>query len=288
MFRIKISGNFFLILRDSDQSEHIRHPRSDARYLMFNETDVNPLFRFEGIVDDIQPKLSKQEEFKYDDLKDQDGNGFDNVETLKTFLDENLGFNGAGETSALKTAQYILGWQDFSHEIETIDEEILDTDELIIDSDMSDVVDWTAVDADAFSTGSEIIVESLESYPSFSPRIEQNFNTEENEEFRVTIDVNTDGGTLQVVILEEGTSNIVYDNTFSNNSGSFENITFKFIAATDKSTVQLIMQTPASTEFIYDKVSVKRIISTAQVPNYQKVTDIAGGEIQLIIITTAY
>lgn len=96
MFRLNISGNFFLVLRDSDQFEHIRHPRSDTRYITFDEGTADPLIRFEGIVDDLDPKLSNQEEFRLSELRDNSGASFADFATLRTFLDSNLGNNSGG------------------------------------------------------------------------------------------------------------------------------------------------------------------------------------------------
>lgn len=96
MYRLRISGNFFLILQDSDQKEHIRHPKKDISYLIFDENDSNPLFRFEGLEEDLEPKLGNETEFRFSSLRNESGTAFVNVSALKTFLDDNLGNSSGG------------------------------------------------------------------------------------------------------------------------------------------------------------------------------------------------
>lgn len=97
MYKITINGNFFLIKRSSDDKEHIRHPKSDIRYIIFNDDIVNPLFRFIGVVDELDCKLKpKQEEFRLNDLIKDNGSPFSSSTELIDYLDLNIGFNNGG------------------------------------------------------------------------------------------------------------------------------------------------------------------------------------------------
>jgi len=100
MFRIKISGNFFLIL-NSNGYEHIRHESNDVNYIVLNE-DSSPIIRFNGLEHPLNPKFNKQVEFKLSELvNDATSSLFTSLSNFKNHLDHILGDNELGGTSAL-------------------------------------------------------------------------------------------------------------------------------------------------------------------------------------------
>ena len=91
MYRIKISGNFLVILNETDQSEHARHPLRDADYEPFDELTVNPLIRFTGINKSFGIKAGNKSEFRFNELLDDAGVAFASFSVLSDLLDNNLG-----------------------------------------------------------------------------------------------------------------------------------------------------------------------------------------------------
>lgn len=104
MYRIKISGNFLLIIKNDDLSEFARHPLKDCDYEQFDDLTVNPLYRFDGITKSFGTKDISKTEFRFNELLDDTGVAFTSASALNTLLDENLGKSSAG-TSAVTT-----GW----------------------------------------------------------------------------------------------------------------------------------------------------------------------------------
>ena len=93
--KLEIKGNFLFITEGSDSPERFI---SRITSYGFNSTQTELLIR--------QPEGSNQVTFKYkvSDLVDSEGNPYSKLEDVETFLNENLGFSGAGASAALKTA----------------------------------------------------------------------------------------------------------------------------------------------------------------------------------------
>lgn len=102
MYRIKISGNFLVILNDVDQSEHARHPLKDCDYEQFDELTNNPLIRFTGINKSFGIKSGNQSEFRFNKLLDNAGVAFTSFSTLSDLLDDNLGKSSPDTGAALE------------------------------------------------------------------------------------------------------------------------------------------------------------------------------------------
>ena len=96
MYRIKISGNFFVILNDSDQSEFARHPLKDCDYEQFEDLTTNPLYRFTGIMKSFGTKNASKTEFRFSELLDVNGVVFASILILNALLDKNLGKSSGG------------------------------------------------------------------------------------------------------------------------------------------------------------------------------------------------
>jgi hypothetical protein len=102
MYRIKISGNFFVILNDSNQSEFARHPLKDCDYEQFDDLTINPLYRFTGIIKSFGTKSTSKTEFRFSELLDTNGIAFTSISILNTWLDENLGKFNASKNGAVE------------------------------------------------------------------------------------------------------------------------------------------------------------------------------------------
>ncbi len=110
MYRVKISGNFLIILNNTDQSEHARHPLRDSDYEPFDELTANPLIRFLGISKSFGVKGNNTSEFRYEDIIDDRSNViFPTFAELSTFLDDNLGLSsGGGNGGGVPTQDHIF------------------------------------------------------------------------------------------------------------------------------------------------------------------------------------
>jgi hypothetical protein len=91
MYRIKVSGNFLVIINNTDQSEHARHPLKDSDYEPFDELTDNPLIRFTGINKSFGIKAGNKSEFRFNELLDDAGVAFTSFSVLSDLLDNNLG-----------------------------------------------------------------------------------------------------------------------------------------------------------------------------------------------------
>ena len=109
MYRIKISGNFLVILNETDQSEHARHPLKDCDYELFDDLTANPLYRLTGIFKSFGTKGIPKTEFRFDELLDDSGVNFTSTSVLNTLLEENLGKSSGGEATSITTQLNELG-----------------------------------------------------------------------------------------------------------------------------------------------------------------------------------
>jgi hypothetical protein len=90
MYRLKIAGNFLLLINNTDQSEHFRHPLSDCDYEQFEELTADPLIRFEGISKPLKARF-RVTEFKFSTLLNKDGEPFENFSVLLDLLNNRVG-----------------------------------------------------------------------------------------------------------------------------------------------------------------------------------------------------
>lgn len=91
MYRLKISGNFFLILNDGDLTEHSRHPLKDVRYQIYNENLLDPTINFFGLEGQFNTKSNEADKFESSELLDENGDPFTSLAVLYDFLDKNTG-----------------------------------------------------------------------------------------------------------------------------------------------------------------------------------------------------
>jgi|GEM_PF-2748853 len=91
MYRLKISGNFFLIIKDDDGTEHSRHPSKDVRYQIYNETELDPTINFFGLEGEFNSKAGEKDSFLTSVLLDENGDAFVSLTILYGYLDSELG-----------------------------------------------------------------------------------------------------------------------------------------------------------------------------------------------------
>lgn len=137
MYRIKISGNFLIIINNEDQSEFARHPLKDCDYEQFDDLTINPLYRFTGIIKSFGTKDVTKTEFRFNELLDNVGTAFSSVSVLNILLDENLGKSSAG-TSAVTT-----GWATYrdTTRVDFASSQLIlaDTDTILINNALSKI-----------------------------------------------------------------------------------------------------------------------------------------------------
>jgi len=103
--KLKVQGNFFVILNDDD-TESSRHPLWDSRFQIYDKSSGNPLIKFFGVESDFNSRNEEEDSFRFNDLKDSEGNPYVTVDDLVDFLSENLAFskgrgNGDGVASSV-------------------------------------------------------------------------------------------------------------------------------------------------------------------------------------------
>ena len=108
MYRLKISGNFFLILNDSDLTEHSRHPSKDVRYQIYNELLPDPTINLFGLYGQFNTKSNEADSFLFSELLDENGVAFGSVGVLKVFLDDSLGKSSSQSGEALTSENIAL------------------------------------------------------------------------------------------------------------------------------------------------------------------------------------
>ena len=108
MYRIKISGNFLVILNETDQSEHARHPLKDSDYEIFDELTSDPLIRFTGINKYFGIKSGNKSEFRFNELLDDSGVAFTSFSVLSDLLDNNLGKSSALTSTGVETLKHFI------------------------------------------------------------------------------------------------------------------------------------------------------------------------------------
>ena len=101
MYRIKISGNFLVLLNDEDISEHSRHPLIDSDYESFEDLSADPLIRFTGINKPLKAR-GNLVEFRFSTLLDANGNTFISYLALIAFLNKHIG-------GSISTVSTVLG-----------------------------------------------------------------------------------------------------------------------------------------------------------------------------------
>lgn len=114
MYRIKISGNFLVILNNTDQAEYARHPLGDADYEPFDELTDNPLIRFSGINKSFGIKAGSKSEFRFNELLDDVGIAFTSFSVLSDLLDNNLGKHSGGSASISTSDIFHGGFVDYN------------------------------------------------------------------------------------------------------------------------------------------------------------------------------
>ena len=145
MYRIKITGNFFVMIQESSQREQLRHPIKDLSYVIFDEDSDNPLLRFVTLSGDLITKITSQTEFRLNDLLDVDGGAFVDFTALTGFLDVNLGKSNPQASGTITVNQ--------SNVKSTLGSEIDSTKAYIIDG----IVDLSGISITIPATGINLV-----------------------------------------------------------------------------------------------------------------------------------
>lgn len=100
--RLKISGNFFLILNSAGTIEDSRHLSRDVTYQVYDELLPDPKFVFSGLLAKFNSKSSEENSFLFSELiDDTTGVAFTSIANLKIFLDANAGKSNAPGSGAV-------------------------------------------------------------------------------------------------------------------------------------------------------------------------------------------
>ena len=104
--KVEIKGNYFYLVIDNSTI----YKRSKSKIEIVNS----------AVSDETYDIIYDGDDINWSEFVDENDTAFGSQSEFDEWVDENTGFNLAGKSSALKTAQYIIGWQDFADTATTL------------------------------------------------------------------------------------------------------------------------------------------------------------------------